>query len=233
MSTKTAAQAFADATSAIVDGRDILDIVHHLLRDCASLVDADAVGVMVTTGSGQMELLAATSHRVAELELFQAQHDHGPCLDAVRYGEQVAARSAEEIRTRWPQVGPTIVGSGYAAVYAFPMRWHGRVVGGLNVFKAGADDDEVTSLLLGQAFADVTTVVVVQSAEGSADDLNARVRKVVGARASIERAKGVLAYQHNVDLAEAYERLLNESRDNGPTLTDAAEEIVRRAHRPG
>jgi hypothetical protein len=61
------------------------------LSSCADLTSADALGLLVRTAAGNLEMLSATSHQAAELELYQLQHDSGPCLDSIRTGRPLAA----------------------------------------------------------------------------------------------------------------------------------------------
>jgi transcriptional regulator with GAF, ATPase, and Fis domain len=230
MTPRTTAQAFADATSALVEDDDVPDILDRLLRDCAALIDADAIGLLVMDGAGRLELLSATSHRATELELFQVQHNKGPCVDAINRAEVVSMTTEADLRTCWDEVGPAIADAGFCAVHAFPMRWRGRVIGGLNVFKAASGDPDDDRLMLGQAFADVATVVTLQAVDIPAEDVTARIHQAIAARTIIEQAKGVLAHQHTLDMADAYELLVEIARRGDSPITGTAAAIVHRAH---
>ncbi len=59
------------------------DILTQPGRDCAELLDADAVAILVRNGDRELTLLAATSHRAAELEMLQAQELRGPCVEVL------------------------------------------------------------------------------------------------------------------------------------------------------
>src|ERR1700733_9405931 len=113
MTAKTAAQAFADATSALTREHDIADVLARLVRDCAQLLSAGSIGVLVSNPTGELELLSSTSHDPVELRLFQSQEEDGPCADAVRTAEIVEVSGAENIAARWLDVGPAIVEAGY------------------------------------------------------------------------------------------------------------------------
>src|SRR3954447_18461970 len=135
MSTQpTTAEAFADAAAALVAEPDVADVLHHLVTDCAHLLDADAVAILARDAHGELSLLSATSHRVAELEMLQAQRTEGPCIDVLDTNEALSLSGSEELRTRWPHVGRAIADAGYTNVESFPMRWRGMALGGLNVF---------------------------------------------------------------------------------------------------
>jgi transcriptional regulator with GAF, ATPase, and Fis domain len=134
MSATTASQAFVDAAAAMVQQADIADTLARLLDDCAKLTTATAIGLLVKNGDGDLELLAATSHRATELELYQLQQNHGPCLDAARHGAALSAHSGDAIADRWGRVGEAIVKAGFHAVQAVPLRWHGKTIGAMNAF---------------------------------------------------------------------------------------------------
>jgi AmiR/NasT family two-component response regulator len=107
------------------------------------------------------------------------------------------------------------------------MRWHDRVLGGLNIFRRSTDEVDPGDARLSQSFADVATLVVVQSTEIPADQVAARVHEAITARSQVEQAKGVLAYLRNLDMPAAYEELLQLARDRGRTLTETARDVVR------
>jgi transcriptional regulator with GAF, ATPase, and Fis domain len=224
----SAARAIADATAALTDERDVTDVLARLVHDCCEVLSADAIGVLVLVGQTNLELLASTSHSVAELELFQIQHDAGPCVDAIRSSTRVVVLGAEQLIERWPVVGQAIVAAGYQAVHAYPMRWRGHTLGAMNVFHAdpGAVTDD--GMLYGQAFADIATVLIVQRTDIDLQQVSQQVQQVLQARTTIELAKGVLAYQHDIDLAGAYD-LLRGLAGPDSTLTAAATEVIARA----
>lgn len=225
----TAAQALADATAALVRDGDVVDVLSHLVRDCAAVLGADAVGLLVLAGDGHLELLSSTSHRVAELELYQIQQDTGPCIEAIRTATMVSSVGPEQIVGRWPDVGAAIVAAGYQSVHAYPLRWHDKLLGAMNVFRADAQDLDAESVALGPAFADMATIVILQSGELSSEDVTARVYRALQAGTAIERAKGVLAYSRNLDMAAAYDYLIALATERSASLDVTAAEVIAQA----
>ncbi|WP_051551449.1 ANTAR domain-containing protein [Nocardioides sp. URHA0020] len=231
MSTRpTTAEAFADAAAALVAEPDVADVLHHLVTDCAHLLDADAVAILARDAGGELSLLSATSHRVAELEMLQAQRTQGPCIDVLATSAALSLSGADHLRSRWPEVGPAIVDAGYAHVEAFPMRWRGVAVGGLNVFRQ-APRSVATDPRAGQAFADVATIAVVHSVPVSVDEAAARVHAAIGARELVEQAKGVIAYTDDVDMSAAYDALIARAEASGQTLTQTARGVLQAQRR--
>jgi transcriptional regulator with GAF, ATPase, and Fis domain len=231
MTATTASQAFIDAAAAIVQQDDVADILVRLLGDCAELTNAGAIGLLVKDGHGRLEILSATSHQAVELELYELQHDTGPCIDAARDGVPLSVRSPGEVTARWGKVGEAIVAAGFDAVHAVPLRWHGRLIGAMNAFHTNVETADDDSLQLTQAFADIATVVIVQPVVVTSSELDERVRFVLDGRTVVEQAKGVLAESSGVDVATAYQLLVHRAVQNGTTLTEAATAIIEEAQR--
>lgn len=232
MRSKTTAQALADVARALGQEQDVTDILAKIVRDTVRALDCQAGALMVTNTSGELELLSSTSHQASELELFQIQHDSGPCVEVVRTGEATSATSPDELVARWGEVGRGLVDRGITAVHSFPLRWRGKVLGAMNILATdrdpdGGDEDEFRTL--GQGFADAAALAIVQSGHVPDDVIVARAAQAVSARTIIERAKGVLAYRHDVDMGRAYDLLAESATARGIPLTQAASEVVAHA----
>lgn len=233
MNAADASQAFANAAAAMVGPHDIVGTLMGLLDDCGSLTAAEALGVIVRAPRGHFELLAATSHSTAELELYQIQRDSGPCIDTLETGDPVYVARPADIEQRWGDVGRAITTAGYRQVNTRPLRWHGDVIGALNSFHRGRDTLDEAALNLSQAFADMATAAIVQGDELPASQLSSRISQALQTRVVIEQAKGVLAEQFDLDMAEAYRLLVASSHERADeTLTATAARIVREAEQP-
>lgn len=232
MTHRTALQALAEAAGSVTAQHDVHDILAQVMADCRDLLPAVGAGVLVVSRPGVMDLLSATSHRTSELELFQLQTEVGPCQDCVATGSLVSEIGAEQIRSRWDRVGEAIVAAGFDAVHAFPIRWNGVTLGGLNVFGSAPGSDR-PDLVLGQAFADVIGMLLVRDLDLDADTISARVRQVLEGRTVIEQAKGLLAYRHRIPIADAHDQLHHLARSNAQTLSTAAVQLLRAAQHRG
>src|SRR3954452_17239601 len=131
---KTAGQVLAEATAAMVDLHDVTDLLTRLLRDGASSIGVDGIGLLVEDTDDSLELLVSTSHTLEQLEALQVGQDEGPCVDCFRSAGRVSAVGSSVIRLRWPVAGEAIVQAGFGAVHAFPLLWQGSAIGALNVF---------------------------------------------------------------------------------------------------
>jgi hypothetical protein len=212
----------------MVNDDDVIDTVTSLIIGCTDALDADGAGLVLNRPDGTgLELLAATSHRTEELELYQVQADAGPCVDAARTGEPVAATSLREIEARWPELGTPFRAARYSAVYATPLHWHGQVLGALNLFwrHDGQDPDRA----LAQGFADVAALAIVHAGQMSHARIVERTRAALAGRTVVEQAKGVLAVHHDLDMDAAYAMLLAMAHEQGLPLTSAATRVVGEA----
>lgn len=235
MTARTPANVLAQAASTLVGEHDVTDALARLVMDLADVAGAQAVAIVVLLDDGRLELLTSTSHRMAELEIFQVTNDEGPCIEVVRSGAAVSLEGEGAILQRWPVVGRAIVDAGFGGVHAFPMQWHGQVLGGLNVFSASSVALDESVICLGQAVADVATLLILQEKNPDPDTIAERIRETLRGRVEVERAKGALAYQQSLDMARAYEILLERAAATGRSLTETAKQVLdeTKSHQPG
>jgi pimeloyl-ACP methyl ester carboxylesterase len=199
------------------------------MKDAAATVEARAAGLVVVTEAGELELLCATSHAASEVELYQLQQDAGPCYEAATHGTPVAL-GGQDMVARWGDVGRAILAAGFTSVHAFPIHWYGHRLGALGLFHAGVPDPEDAALMVvGQAFADVASLVIVAPPDLSPADLQDRKHEALAGRVVIERAKGAIAYRENLTTEAAYPRLHELAAERGLTLTEMAGRILHAA----
>jgi hypothetical protein len=225
MTARTPVEALARALGDLVAAGDLAQVLATVLDDVAEGLDADAVGALVRSATGELEALTATSHRVAELEVYQAQHEEGPCVEAVQTRVAVTAVGADEIIQRWPEPGRAIVSAGFTSVHAFPLRWDHEVFGAINVFhRSPATNPDLS--VVGQAFADIISSILVRPSGVRNDVLAGRISAALSSRTVIEQAKGVLSYQHGVEMDAAYDLLRQRAAREERALSEVARQVV-------
>jgi hypothetical protein len=229
MTTTSVTDVLAHANAAMVRPHpDVTGALAELLTGVTEVLSADAAAVLVTSDSS-LEVLAATSHRTLDLEIYQSQVDEGPCIDSLRTGEGVSAHGEEALLRRWPLAGPVILSSGYAAVHATPLRWHDETFGALNVF--WADESRFQERLAEcRALGDALTLVLVCGRLGD-DALVESLRIALHRRTVVEQAKGALAHVLRIAPGAGYDALTDFARREGTTLGDAAERVMLLARR--
>jgi ANTAR domain/GAF domain len=231
MTRRTPARAIAEATADLVaDGpADVAGHLAFLLTDLVEVIGGGSIaGLLITNDSGQLEVLAASSHRAGELELFQLQHMEGPCIDALHDNRPVHADTSREIRERWTHVGLGIAAT-CKSLEACPLRWRGLPIGTLNLlhpqaYALGAEQRQTT-----RTFADIATLILIRATLDHDVDTALVVRQALHDRALIEQAKGVLAHSLDIEIAQAYDYLLRHARIGRIPLVELARRIIDQA----
>jgi transcriptional regulator with GAF, ATPase, and Fis domain len=229
MTRRTQAQAIADAAAGLVaDGPvDVAGHLAYLLTDLVEVIGGgSSAGLLIRDDDGRLDVLAASSHQGAQLELFQVQNVQGPCIEALLGNRAVHADTAEEIRERWPRVGGHLAMS-CQSLEASPLRWRGRPIGTLNLLHPHAHALGPEQRQAVQTFADIATLILIQAATSDHDIEPTRVvRQALHDRALVEQAKGVLAYTRGIDIAQAYDDLLHEARTEHVPLVELARRVL-------
>jgi hypothetical protein len=231
MDSRAALTGLARLSGLLVGEHDAFSVVTAGLAQARATVSADAGGVLVSSPSGQLEVLAATSHRVADLEAYQAAAEQGPCVECITTGRQVSVRSTAEAESAWPGFGVRMEAAGYARALAIPMLWQGTGIGGLNLFwrdEGGVGDAEAAML---QTYADMLTIAVVHIREVPVADALERLRSTLDSRSGIEQAKGVLSYQRDIDMGAAYDALVALAEARGTSIAEAVTAVMDSARR--
>lgn len=220
-------QIFVELADTLVDEFDALDFLHTLTERSVELLQVDAAGVILSDQHGHLQVVASTSNRAQDLELFEVQSDEGPCLDCFNTGLVVANIEAPAAQKRWPQFSAAFVRAGYRSTHAVPLRLRDQVIGAMNLFcidRLTLDDDD---LALAQALADVATIGLLQERAVRESDLIAeQLQTALNSRILIEQAKGVLHGQTGTSVDEAFRLMRDHSRRNRTPLRDVAAEVI-------
>lgn len=230
---RTATQSLTEALAALVGEHDRTGTLVQVLGDSTAAAGATASAILVSGPGDDLEMLAATSHASSQLEVYQAQQQEGPCVDAIRNRAQTSATDPGQIRARWPgAVAERILATGFQSVHASPMRWYGQTIGALNTFYDKPHLFGQDTLELAQAFADVASLVIMAPQDVPAGEVRERVRQALRSTIVLERAKGVLVHQLGVDLATAYAMLVGQVSAER-SVSQVADDIVTSAERSG
>ncbi len=225
MTAHTVAEAFAAAAARLTGREDVAGSLIALLRDCAAVMEVDAAGLLVRMPDEGLALLSSTTHTATMLELYELQNGHGPCIEAVERNVVIRASSIE-LGERWPSVGSAVLAAGYQTVYAFPLRWHAHAVGALNLYARAGSRPDPEHEQLGQAFANMAVAIVALPVNTGWTEVHTRIVHVLSERVDIERAKGVLAVQNDIDLDQAFDLLIARAAGQNQPLADYAAEVL-------
>lgn len=222
-------RAFVSLASSLATGADVVDLLSDLTAACARLLDVASAGLLLADQHGTLHVLAASSERTRELEVFQVQRAQGPCLDSYLSGEPVLVADLAAATDRWAQFVPHARQAGFASVHALPLRFNDLRLGTLGLFGTAVGDLNGNDLSLGQALADVASVALVQ--DRALDDRNAvneQLQTALTSRVVLEQAKGILAQQGDLDMVGAFQALRRYARDHNQRLTDVARAVTSR-----
>jgi GAF domain-containing protein len=228
MDTEKLAQTFVSLADTLVDDFDVLDLLHVLTTQCAELLDADAVGLMLADSEGELRITMASTESARLLDLLQLQNSEGPCFECSRSGEPVGAERLADVEERWPEFAPAAQNAGFTTVMALPLRLRGQTIGALNLF-GGSNGAPISdaAIPVAQALADVATIAILQ--DRLARDrtmLTDQLQTALNSRVAIEQAKGALNSRLGIGTDEAFDRLRQRARSTGRRIVDLATEVV-------
>jgi GAF domain-containing protein len=221
------AAACVELADTLAEDFDLIEFLHTLVERCVDLLDVSAVGLMLGDGRGRLRVMASSAERMRLLELFQLQHDQGPCLECYRAGTAVDEPDLAAATERWPLFAPEAVRTGLGAVHALPMRLRTQTVGALNLFHdepGGLREDHTR---VAQCLVDVATIGLIQVQLGHRGEiLLGQLGAALDSRVVIEQAKGFVAEHRGITPAAAFTVLRDYSRAHRSRLTDVAYAVI-------
>ena len=226
---KDVTEAFVFVANALADGSDLVELLRGLTAYCVDLLDIASAGLLLADARGVLHVMAASSERTRNLELFQLQRDEGPCLDCYRAGQPVSVADLAQAAARWPQFAAAAAAAGFRSVHALPMGLRERRFGALGLFGTGTGALNERDHNLAQALAQVASVAIVT--ERTAADqaiVNEQLQGALTSRVLLEQAKGLIAQTGDLDMEHAFAALRRYARDHNLRLGDVAAAVVSR-----
>ncbi|MER7537575.1 GAF and ANTAR domain-containing protein [Streptomyces sp. NPDC097704] len=226
-------EAFVSLTDTVADDVDPLTLLRRLADHCVLLTGMDAAGVMLANARGRLQSAVVTEERVEITEMFQAQVDEGPCIDAYTRGEPVLAEDLEQ-GERWPAFTPLARAAGFSAAHSFPLGLHGQNIGALNLLArtptpCPPEDVRLLKALAGTA----TTSVLTWSSEPLRPyDIVTRAQAALSAKSVLDIAAGMLAATAGITPAEGGQRMRAYAAVHHRRPADVADDLVRRRLTP-
>ncbi|MBM7790248.1 GAF and ANTAR domain-containing protein [Tenggerimyces flavus] len=221
------ADTFVLLADTLVARFDVLDFFSLLAERTVELLDVDAAGVILSDQRGGWRPAAGSSEDAALVEVFAAQTQQGPCLDAARTGAVVASADLVADSDRWPQFVPAAVDAGFRAACAVPMRLRDEVIGSLTLLNTRPVAVDGPDIALGQALADIATIGILQQRAVRRDEiLYELLEATLHHRTVVEQAKGVLAEVGILDMHQAYTALRRYAQAHSQLLSDIARDVA-------
>lgn len=218
---------FVELADTLASDYDIGDFLQMLVDRCGAILDVRTGGVLVEGSRGVLQLAAATSAIMNELEQLEIDAREGPCLEAYETGEQVVCGDLRETTDRWPTIAPKALEMGLLSVYALPVRLRDDRIGALNLYReqTGVFDDE--EIRLAQAFADVAAIGILQARRvADAEERSVQLQGALDTRVIIEQAKGAVAERYGVTPTQAFAAIRSVARSSNRKVSAVCQEIV-------
>jgi transcriptional regulator with GAF, ATPase, and Fis domain len=216
-------RAFVALADTLVADFDIADFLAMLTQRCTELLSVDAAGVILRSPHGEFQVVASSGRGAQLLERFAAETGDGPCIDCVHSGQPVICTDLSVGRARWPRFSVAAGKCGFRAVHALPMRYHHQSIGVLTLLNAAAHGVAIDASRLGQSFADVATIGILQQRTiDQGERLSQQLQAALTSRIAIEQAKGVLSQHGGVSMDEAFDKLRGYARAHQLRLTALA-----------
>ncbi len=218
--------AVVSLVDSLLDDFDVVDLLTELTERCAELLDVEAAGLLLADPFEKLHLLAATSEKARDLELFQLQADEGPCLECYASGRPISVADLAAAAPRWSRFVPAALDAGFSSVHAVPMRAAGIVFGALGLFGTVSGELNHADMLVGQSLAHIASVAILQEHAPNASTVGPQLRAALAARIVVEQAKGFLRERLDVSVQEAFSLLRRYARSHGDHLTEVSRRLI-------
>lgn len=222
-------ETFVTLADTLVTDYDVVDLLHTLVVNCATLLNAAAAGIIFSTNDGDVDVVASTGEHDRLVEILQLCSASGPCVESVTTGHAVSIPEIALLGDRWPRFQDAAGEQGLTSMHSVPLRLRDTMLGSLTLFWDQVVDLDAVDALAVQALADVATIGILQErAIRESDVVRQQLQHALSSRILIAQAKGVIAYIKAVQIPDAFTLIRDYSRRNGIPLADVAEQIVNR-----
>ncbi|MGY4859601.1 GAF and ANTAR domain-containing protein [Cryobacterium sp. AP23] len=219
--------AFTTLADTLVAGYDVLELLQSLVEYCHDLLDVDSAGILLASGTSELEVVASTSEANTLVEIMQLDADAGPCLESFRTRAVVSVPDIDVGSERWPDFCETARAQGIHSVYAIPLRLRETTIGTLNLMRNERGELEHHDIRAAQALADVATIGILQERViHDSSTIRDQLQQALSSRIVIEQAKGVISETQKLSMDAAFERIRGHARAQQMSLTVVARQVV-------
>ncbi|MCC5948622.1 MAG: GAF and ANTAR domain-containing protein [Nitriliruptoraceae bacterium] len=222
-------EVFAKFAMALAQPYDRDELLQLLLESVNELIEDASSGIMLASGAGDLEFVAASEQGVVEIELHQERVQEGACYEAYRTDTLVAV---DDMRTwdAWPDYRQRVLDSGKHAVLGVPMHAFGDKIGVINIYRTTPGPWSEAEVTAAQATAGIAAAAIVHSTDQEEQDqLRHNLELAIESRDTIGQAKGILMEKHGLDSDAAFTQLRERSQHANRKLHEIARQIVDEA----
>jgi hypothetical protein len=202
---------------------DELELLVDLAIQTLAGVTGASVSVLLSAG-GSPETVTASSDLHRELDEHQYQVGDGPCLAAIRSGDEQAVVIGQGKYSKFEEAAAQ---AGIAYVWSLPMATEGGRAGSLNLYSSQVEGELDASSDTARTLAGLATKVLANDeASEKAYAINARLRAALASRGVIGQAQGIVMARQHIDPDRAFDILRRASQRENRKLRDLATELV-------
>ncbi|GAB3140131.1 GAF and ANTAR domain-containing protein [Marisediminicola antarctica] len=222
--------AFVKLADTLTADFDVVDLLHTLVEECATILDTEAGGIMLLDPAGDLHLVASTSEEASLVEIMQLTAGAGPCVDAFASGTTVTVGDIEASGSRWPAFRDEALKHGFKSVHSTPLRLRGRVLGAMNLFSTRVGELNPADIVVAQALADVASIGILhERSTREKEVVSEQLRYALDTRILVEQAKGVLFESTPMTMDESFGSLRTYAREHRVTLRIVASGVIDRS----
>ncbi|MBP2371047.1 GAF and ANTAR domain-containing protein [Pseudonocardia parietis] len=231
--TSALVSALRQAAHDLVGRRGIADLEQTLQQIVESAVEtvpgADAGGITMTTGRGEVGSRNPSTDDVRYLDGLQTTLHEGPCISAVESAAEVEGEPDDGVvlasdlaeppdATRWPTFAPQAVEYGYRSMMSTRLSpTSNGVRAALNLYSHAPHTFDTSARALASLFG-VQAALLLYGA-----DQATHLTAALGSRDTIGQAKGILMERFDVDADQAFQMVVQSSQRTNLKLADVAQ----------
>lgn len=225
------AQIIVELARALLRDEDTDQLLGDVCAHCVELLDAAGAAVSLLDGDRDEPYVrnsVATDERAAGLARAQLHHGQGPAIEVWRTGEALAVEDLGSA-AQWPTFAEEARLQGVNAVQCRPLRHRDTWLGVLQIFFTAAPPPDRSTAETATVLSDFATILLLNARRlEESSRLTEQLQTALDTRVVIEQAKGMLAGQLGMPVADAFELLRGHARDRSERLHDVALAVVQR-----
>ena len=189
------------------------------------LPDVDGVVLTVDAAHAGRIILSDSGPHGDQLEDLHATLGEGPCIDAARTGEPVAAVDLDHpyAQTRWPRFAEHAPPCGIRAVFVIPVMLHAQPVGVLSAYRAAAGPLSATDQEHLSRHAGAVTVVLLDDLPATGNGALDFVLPIHTRQ--VQQAVGIVMEYADIDAPTALHRLRAYARRSARPMHDVVADV--------
>ncbi|MDN3294006.1 GAF and ANTAR domain-containing protein [Streptomyces ficellus] len=215
-----------DLTSLLLEADGVDEFLQALVdRALERSPAADGSGITLER-RGRPLTVANAGPSAKELDEKQYGQDDGPCLQALRAGEEVIIADMADER-RWGDYPAYALACGTRSSMSLPIAAHTHTAGALNLYFATPDGHtKVDAPFLRGLAAQATGAIALAQRIGDAQQFAADLQTALASRTVIDQAIGVIMGQQRCTADEAFAILRTASQHRNIKLRDLCADLL-------